>query len=107
MPKAMIVPARPPAEGSPFHTRFPIVGLLALAVGSARSKCVLLISVRSPPLRERSKTSCHPGKSEKRSENYSKPSANPVLNVRDDTQKRSYTRSEGRRIPIPTSQQID
>ncbi|MDN4191800.1 hypothetical protein DDE03_04020 [Bifidobacterium longum subsp. longum] len=60
MPKAMIVPARPPAEGSPFHTRFPIVGLLALAVGSARSKCVLLISVRSPPLRERSKTSCHP-----------------------------------------------
>lgn len=35
-----------------------------------------------------------PGKSEKRSENYSKPSANPVLNVRDDTQKRSYTRSE-------------
>ena len=45
MPKAMIVPARPPAEGSPFHTRFPIVGLLALAVGSARSKCVLLISV--------------------------------------------------------------
>lgn len=51
MPKAMIVPARPPAEGSPFHTRFPIVGLLALAVGSARSKCVLLISVRSPPLR--------------------------------------------------------
>ncbi|HCQ25560.1 MAG TPA: hypothetical protein DIT82_02870, partial [Bifidobacterium longum] len=36
------------------------VGLLALAVGSARSKCVLLISVRSPPLRERSKTSCHP-----------------------------------------------
>lgn len=47
MPKAMIVPARPPAEGSPFHTRFPIVGLLALAVGSARSKCVLLISVRS------------------------------------------------------------
>ena len=34
-----------------------------------------------------------PGKSEKRSENYSKPSANPVLNVRDDTQKRSYTLS--------------
>lgn len=48
-----------------------------------------------------------PGKSEKRSENYSKPSANPVLNVRDDTQKRSYTRSEEGRIPIPTSQQID
>ncbi|KAB7226880.1 hypothetical protein GBC23_02370 [Bifidobacterium longum] len=42
------------------NARFPIVGLLALAVGSARSKCVLLISVRSPPLRERSKTSCHP-----------------------------------------------
>lgn len=42
-----------------------------------------------------------PGKSEKRSENYSKPSANPVLNVRDDTQKRSYTRSEGRTNPHP------
>lgn len=48
-----------------------------------------------------------PGKSEKRSENYSKPSANPVLNVRDDTQKRSYTRSEEDESPIPTSQQID
>lgn len=49
-----------------------------------------------------------PGKSEKRSENYSKPSANPVLNVRDDTQKRSYTRSEEDESPSqPVSKSID
>lgn len=49
-----------------------------------------------------------PGKSEKRSENYSKPSANPALNVRDDTQKRSYTRSEEDESPSqPVSKSID